>query len=352
MTTRAAKLLDWSILLCLAAAVVIDFTGGFDAGVEGMRLRARSPDRPFMLALGLLGLRLVLDRRTPAPDWLRATWRWVQRHTVDDEAVHAGPVTPSVAAWKHHVPAAIGIAAFGAVMLRAQLTQMDAVTDFGDPLFSIWRFSWVFHQLAGDSRGLFDANIFYPAHLALTFSDSMLLPSLLTAPLLFGGLHPVAAYNTMVVASFGLSAFACYWLCRSLTGSSAAGFIGGLIFGFYPFRFEHYHHFELLMTWWIPLATWGVHRFIATAHALRRGSIRVHRRTALLVDVSGGVLPVDRRGGRAGAHRPGSARLAIVCPRRTGRRGYPDRAGAAADTRLCQRPPERASVRRGFQLQR
>jgi hypothetical protein len=265
MTTRAAKLLDWSILLCLAAAVVIDFTGGFDAGVEGMRLRARSPDRPFMLALGLLGLRLVLDRRTPAPDWLRATWRWVQRHTVDDEAVHAGPVTPSVAAWKHHVPAAIGIAAFGAVMLRAQLTQMDAVTDFGDPLFSIWRFSWVFHQLAGDSRGLFDANIFYPAHLALTFSDSMLLPSLLTAPLLFGGLHPVAAYNTMVVASFGLSAFACYWLCRSLTGSSAAGFIGGLIFGFYPFRFEHYHHFELLMTWWIPLATWGVHRFIATA---------------------------------------------------------------------------------------
>ena len=51
---RAARLLDWSILLCLAAAAVIDFSGGFDAGVEGMRLRARSPDRPFTLALGLL----------------------------------------------------------------------------------------------------------------------------------------------------------------------------------------------------------------------------------------------------------------------------------------------------------
>jgi len=262
---RAARLLDCSILLCLAAAAVIDFSGGFDAGVEGMRLRARSPDRPFMLALGLLGLRLVLDRRTPAPQWLRATWLWVQRHTVDDEAVQGDAAIPSAAAWKHHALAAIGIAAFGVVILRTQLTQMDAVTDFGDPLFSIWRIGWVFHQLAGDSRALFDANIFYPARLALTFSDSMLLPSLLTAPLLLGGLHPVTAYNIMVVASFGLSAFACYWLGRSLTGSSAAGFIGGLVFGFYPFRFEHYHHFELLMTWWIPLAIWAVHRFIATA---------------------------------------------------------------------------------------
>ena len=261
---RFARFLDWSILLCLAAAALIDFSGGFDTSVGGLRLRARSADRPFMLALGLLSLRLVLDRRTPAPAWLRATWRWVQRHTAGDE-VSDGEVKPAVTAWKHHALAALGFAAFGGVMLRVQLTEMDSVTDFGDPLFSIWRIGWVFHQLAGDSRALFDANIFYPASLALTFSDSMLLPSLLTAPLLWGGLHPVAAYNTMVAASFGLSAFTCYWLCRSLTGSSAAGFIGGLIFGFYPFRFEHYHHFELLMTYWIPLAMWAVHRFIATA---------------------------------------------------------------------------------------
>ena len=84
------------------------------------------------VALGLIGLRLVIDRRTAAPGWLRATWRWMQRHTVNDESLHAGPVTPSVAAWKHHALAAVGIAAFSAVMLRAQLMQMDAVTDFGD----------------------------------------------------------------------------------------------------------------------------------------------------------------------------------------------------------------------------
>ena len=261
---RVARFLDWTVLVCLAAAVAIDLAGGFDFNVEGMRLRAHSANRPLLLAIGALCLRLLLDRRTPSPDWLRAIRLWVCRHTVNDEAQPAGPQARPGAAWRHHGLAVIGIVAFGAVMLRAQLAHMDSVPDLGDPLFSIWRIGWVFHQLMGDSRGLFDANIFHPARLALTYSDSMLLPSLLTAPLLLGGLHPVNAYNTMLIASFGLSAFACYWLCRSLTGSTAAGFIGGLVFGFYPYRYEHYWHFELLMTYWIPLAVWAVHRFIAT----------------------------------------------------------------------------------------
>ena len=262
---RLARFLDWTALLLLAAALAIDLTGGFDTVVADLRLKARTPHRPLVLALALLCIRMLLDRRTPAPAWLRAVWQWAQRRTTDDAALPAVSTTPSAAPWKQHLLAAVGIMVFGAVMLHGQLAQMNAVNDLGDPLFSLWRIGWVFHQLEGDPRALFDANIFHPATLTLTFSDSMLLPSLLTAPLLLGGLSPVAAYNTMLLASFVLSAFTCYWLCQSLSGSAAAGFIGGLVFGFYPFRFEHYGHFELLMTYWIPLALWAGHRFLATA---------------------------------------------------------------------------------------
>ena len=40
---------------------------------------------------------------------------------------------------------------------------MDLVPDLGDPLFPIWRIGWVYRQLLGDPRPLFDANIFQDA---------------------------------------------------------------------------------------------------------------------------------------------------------------------------------------------
>jgi hypothetical protein len=124
--------------------------------------------------------------------------------------------------------------------------------------------SWVYRQLLGDPRNLFDANIFHPLPLTLTYSDSMLLPALTTVPLLAIGLHPVVATNIILVLSFVASAFTVYLLVDRLTGSSWSAFISGLIFGFYPYRFDHYHHFELLMTYCLPLVLLAVHRFFAT----------------------------------------------------------------------------------------
>lgn len=159
----------------------------------------------------------------------------------------------------------LALALFAVAMLYPQLLRMDAVPDLGDPLFSMWRMGWVHRQLAGDPRPLFDANIFHPEQLTFAYSDSMLLPSLAAAPLLAAGVHPVIAYNLLLVASFYLSAVATYLLVRDLTGSRAAGFVSGLIFGFYPFRFEHYSHLELQIAFWMPLALWCLHRFAATS---------------------------------------------------------------------------------------
>lgn len=150
-------------------------------------------------------------------------------------------------------------------MLFPQLLRMDSVLDLGDPLFSIWRIGWVYRQLLGDPRALFDANIFHPEPLTFAYSDSMLLPALAAAPLLAAGVHPVVTYNILLVGSFYLSAVATYFLVRELTDSRPAAFVAGLIFAFYPFRFEHYSHLELLMGFWMPLALLALHRFAATA---------------------------------------------------------------------------------------
>lgn len=158
----------------------------------------------------------------------------------------------------------MGIAAVLALLLQEQLRNPYAVPDFGDPLFSIWRIGWVLHQLVADPARLFDANIFHPAPLTLTFSDPMLLNALMAATLAGAGVHPVVAYNALLVGAFWLSGVATYVLVERLTASPRAAFVSGLIYATYSYRFDHHSHLELQMTHWMPLGLLALHLFVST----------------------------------------------------------------------------------------
>src|SRR5262249_20670274 len=133
-----------------------------------------------------------------------------------------------------------------------------------DPMFTTWRLAWVAHQLRTEPIHLLNANIVYPSHNALLFSDAFPLLGLFATPLIWSGLAPIVAYNVLILASFLFSGLTAYVFVRHLTGSTLAGVIGGLIYAFAPSRFGHYVHQELLWTGWIPLALWGLHKTIET----------------------------------------------------------------------------------------
>ncbi len=132
-----------------------------------------------------------------------------------------------------------------------------------DPYFSMWRLGWVAHALRTDPRGLFDANIFYPAQDTLAYSDAMLLPGLVLAPLFWAGVHPVIIYNSALFTALALSGYTTFLLTRRLTGSVRAAMVAGVIYAFAPYRFTHYVHLELQMVFWIPIALWLLHRIMA-----------------------------------------------------------------------------------------
>jgi hypothetical protein len=268
--SRAASALDWMAAALVILAAAIALSGGLSVRLGGQRLTARSPDRAALAALAVVALRVALDRRTRPLAGLLPLGRRLRARVYDPLQ---DPVVPSdsLKPWRARTIALAGFTVFAAVLLFPQLQRMDSVPDLGDPLFSIWRFGWVFHQLGGDPRPLFSPNVFYPHPLTLTYSDSMLLPALTTAPFLAVGMHPVVAYNLVMILSFIASAFAMYLLAERLTGSPAASFIAGLLFGFYPYRFEHYSHFELQMTYCMPLALLALHRFLA--HARTRDAV-------------------------------------------------------------------------------
>jgi len=252
--------LDWLSLLLASLSVFIYLTGGFRVMLAGVAISARAAGRPFVMAILVAALRFVLAPRVPflgshAADWRRRRDRLFR--------ADADPPTAPIG-WRHSLAAAAGLIVVAVILLFPQLRRMDSVPDRGDPLLSMWRAGWVFHQLQGDPRGLFDANIFYPEPLTLTYSDSMLLPGLTAAPLLAAGVHPVTTYNLLLISGFLFSGIAAALLVERLTGSSAAGFVAGIVFGFYPYHFEHYSHLELQMMQWMPLSLLAMHRFVET----------------------------------------------------------------------------------------
>ena len=257
-------MLDWLVLLLLSLTLLIVLTGGFRVVLAGVLISARSVGRPLAFALLTAAIRLCLAPRAPFLASRAADWSRRRERLFRADADH---VTVRIS-WRASLIGAVGLCVVGVILLFPQIRHMDSVPDLGDPLLSMWRAGWVFHQLQGDPRPLFDANIFYPEPLTLTYSDSMLLPGLTAAPLLAAGVHPVTTYNLLLMSGFVLSGIAAALLVERLTGSSAAGFVAGIVFGFYPYHFEHYSHLELQMMQWMPLSLLAMHRFVET-RALR-----------------------------------------------------------------------------------
>ena len=150
--------------------------------------------------------------------------------------------------------------ALTAIMLYPQVRHLDSVADRVDPLFSIWRLAWEARQLLVAPAHLYDANIFYPEPYTLAYSDGMPLIAAAAAPFIWLGVRPVVVHNVFALASFVLSGLAMYVFVRSLVGSALSAFVSAVAFAFYPFRFEHFVHLELLSAFWMPLALWALHR--------------------------------------------------------------------------------------------
>jgi hypothetical protein len=153
-----------------------------------------------------------------------------------------------------------------AVVTYPQIWFLDrGIPDLVDAYFSIWRLAWIAHQLPSSPLHLFDANIFFPERLTLAYSDAVLAPGLVMAPLFWIRISPVLIYNLVLLAGFTLSGVAVFALVKELTHDTSAALLGGAFFVCAPYRFDHYVHLELQLTMFMPIALWALHRTIRTA---------------------------------------------------------------------------------------
>jgi hypothetical protein len=160
-----------------------------------------------------------------------------------------------------------------AVMTYPQVLHMsDGVHDDGDPLMVTWVLAWVAHQLPFAPAHLFDANIFYPERNTLAYSETLLVPGIIVAPLHWLGVGPILVYNLVFLSGFAISGVGVALLVRRLTGNAGAAILAGIVFAFPPYRIDHYAHLQLQQTQFIPLALWAFHRLLDTGR-LRDGTL-------------------------------------------------------------------------------
>jgi len=201
--------------------------------------------------------------------------------------------------------------------------------DHWDVYFNMWRVGWFAHALASAPSTIFDGNIFYPERHTLTFSDVMVVESLVAAPLLWAGVRPVLVHNFLLLGAVIASAAGMFVLVERLTGKREAAVIAGIIFAFVPYRFDHYMHMELQWTMWVPWALWAVHRTIESGRPLHGLQAGIFVALQMLSSVYYGVflatllpliaallllsLPRPRAIRAGGALALGGAAAALVC---------------------------------------
>jgi hypothetical protein len=136
--------------------------------------------------------------------------------------------------------------------------------DLGDPVMNTWLLAWDASRMRHGLAGLWDAPNFFPYRHTLAYSDHLLGLAIWTSPLQWATGNPVLVHNAAFLASFALSGAGMYVLARSLTGRRDAAVVAGLIYAFTPYRISQLAHVQMLMSPWLPLSLWALHRYFAT----------------------------------------------------------------------------------------
>lgn len=156
--------------------------------------------------------------------------------------------------WLREILILLAFCFFTAVLTWPYVTRLrDAVVDKGDPYLVAWILWWDYHQTFTDPLHLFDANVFYPLKYSLAFSEHHYGIALLFFPLHFIGLRPLTVQTVALFFAFALTGYAAFRLGRTLTGSTAVGWVTGIIFAFVPYRFNLMSQVTYVFSPWMPL---------------------------------------------------------------------------------------------------
>ena len=134
--------------------------------------------------------------------------------------------------------------------------------DTPDTILNEWILAWDAHQAVHDPRHFFDANIFYPERHTLAYSEYLIAPAAMGAPLLWLGASPVLVYNLLLLAGLTLTGWATCLLVARWTEDTTAGLVAGALAAFNAHTLTRLPHLQALHFEFFPLALLAFDRLL------------------------------------------------------------------------------------------
>lgn len=132
---------------------------------------------------------------------------------------------------------------------------------------NVWAMAWVAHQLPRDPVHLFDANSFHPYARTLAFSEHLLVPALLGAPVAAATGNWILAYNLLSLATLVVAAYGAYRLAFALTADRLAAFAAGLLYAFHSWNVNEMVRLQILSNAWFPFLLLALVRYFGAPRA-------------------------------------------------------------------------------------
>ena len=105
---------------------------------------------------------------------------------------------------------------------------------------------------------------FYPYPDTIAYSEHLLGIAIFTAPVQWLAGNPILVLNLAMIGSTVLAGVGMFLLVRELTGRADAAFIAGVAFACSPYRVPMASHLQVLVSGWMPVTLYALHRFVLT----------------------------------------------------------------------------------------
>ena len=131
-----------------------------------------------------------------------------------------------------------------------------------DAQLNEWIVSWIAHTLPAHPTRLFDGNIFAPEPRTLTYSEPLVAPALMGAPIRWLGGSPVLTFNLLLIAGLTLTALSAWFVAWRWTGSASAALLAGALAAFNVHLLTRLPHLQAAHAWGLPLVLYFADRLV------------------------------------------------------------------------------------------
>ena len=130
----------------------------------------------------------------------------------------------------------------------------NMISEPADGLYIDWILNWNIHSFLTNISNIFNANIFYPYHNTLAYSDTHTTSALLALfPTKIIG-EPAVAFNFIFLFSLITFGFFTYVLSYFFTKNHFASIVSGTLVAFSTYTLTKPMHIQLLNICWVPLS--------------------------------------------------------------------------------------------------